>query len=254
MQMKPLPHPTGPLTQPIGPFQPPQLPPPPQPPPPQFPRSPPSPPQHPPSPHQPCPWPWPPSCAHGVPDATGDGGVAFATPAPSPKAVKPSAPAIIASAKIFISFIVQPLFTISRSATQLASIFVPSAGRRNVRYWCWSPEAKDLPAPGAAARHAITGGGGPTLPSTQGSRLGRAKIGSLPRNFWGSAVLRLAWLVWLLVLAGWSPPQPQRGSSWHPSTARTLSGLAGRVSGVVRCVCRLIFDDKLCGALSVVWS
>jgi hypothetical protein len=36
--------------------------------------------------------------------------LAFATPAPSPKAVKPSAPAIVASAKIFISFIVQPLY------------------------------------------------------------------------------------------------------------------------------------------------
>src|ERR1700724_1287222 len=109
MQRKPLPQPTGPLTQPIGPFQPPQRPPPPQPPPPQFPRSPPSPPQHPPSPHQPCPWPWPSSCAHGVPDATGDGGVAFATPAPNPTAVKPSTPTIIASAMIFIGFIVQPL-------------------------------------------------------------------------------------------------------------------------------------------------
>ena len=108
MQMKPLPHPTGPLMQPIGPFQPgtPQLPPPPQ-----FPRSPQFPPQHPPSSQSPCPWPWPPSCAHGVPDATGDGGLAFATPAPSPKAVKPSAPAIVASAKIFINFIVQqPLY------------------------------------------------------------------------------------------------------------------------------------------------
>jgi hypothetical protein len=104
--MKPLPHPTGPLTQPIGPFQPgpPQLPPPPQ-----SPRFPQFPPQHPLSPQSPCPWPWPSSCAHGVPDATGDGGLAFATPAPSPKAVKPSAPAMIASAKIFISFIVQPL-------------------------------------------------------------------------------------------------------------------------------------------------
>src|ERR1700737_1601616 len=100
MQRKPLPQPTGPLTQPIGPFQPPRLPPPPP-----LPRSPPSPPQHPPSPHQPCPWPWPPSCAHGVPDATGDGGVAFATPAPSPKAVKQSRQALTASTKIFINFI-----------------------------------------------------------------------------------------------------------------------------------------------------
>jgi hypothetical protein len=110
MQRKPLPHPTGPLTQPIGPFQPP---PPQLPPPPQFPRSPPQPPppEHPPqSPQSPRPWPWPPSSDHGVPDATGDGGLAFATPAPNPKAVKPTAPAIVASAKIFISFIVQPLY------------------------------------------------------------------------------------------------------------------------------------------------
>jgi hypothetical protein len=48
-------------------------------------------------------------CAHGVPDATGDGGLAFATPAPSPRAVKPSAPARLASAKISIGFIVQLL-------------------------------------------------------------------------------------------------------------------------------------------------
>src|SRR5712675_2816970 len=108
MQMKPVPHPTGPLMQPIGPFQPP---PPQLPPPPQFPWSPPQfPPPHPSSPQPQCPWPWPSSCAHGIPATTGDGGLAFATPAPSPKAVKPSAPAIIASAKIFISFIVQPLY------------------------------------------------------------------------------------------------------------------------------------------------
>src|ERR1700738_461742 len=108
MQMKPVPHPTGPLMQPIGaPFQPgaPQLPPPPQ-----FPWSPQFPPPHPSSPQPPCPRPWPPSCAHGVPDTTGDGGLAFAAPAPSPKAVKPSAPTTTALAKIFISFIVQPLY------------------------------------------------------------------------------------------------------------------------------------------------
>src|SRR5882757_8485025 len=115
MQMKPLPHPTGPLMQPIGPFQPP---PPQSPPPPQFPRLPQFPPQHPSSSQSPpCPWPWGP-CAHGVPDTTGDGGLAFATPAPSPNAVKPSAPAMAASAKILISFIVQPLFTTPRVATR----------------------------------------------------------------------------------------------------------------------------------------
>jgi hypothetical protein len=190
MQMKPLPHPTGPLTQPIGPFQPPQLPPPPQPPPPQFPWSPPPPPQHPPS-SQPCPWPWPSSCAHGVPDATGDGGLAFATPAPSPMAVKPSAPAMIASAKIFISFIVQPLY-------DFAYCNRPSLDFRPLRR---PPQravlvlvvgSKGLACPRVAARHAITEGRGPTLPSTQGSRLGRAKIGSLSRIFWGSAVLRIS--------------------------------------------------------------
>ena len=106
MQMKPEPQPTGPLMQPIGPFQPgaPQLPPPPQ-----FPLPPQSPPQHPSSPQPPCPWPWPSSCAQGVPATTGDGGLAAATPVPSPKAVRPSAPAMVASAKIVISFIVQPL-------------------------------------------------------------------------------------------------------------------------------------------------
>jgi hypothetical protein len=43
---------------------------------------------------------------------------------------------MVASAKIFISFIVQLPFAIPRIATRLAAIFVLSAGRRNVRHWC----------------------------------------------------------------------------------------------------------------------
>ena len=60
------------------------------------------PPQSPPcqSPSCPCPSPWGLSCGHGVPDVTGEGGAAFATPKPIPRAVRPSAPAMVAPAAI----------------------------------------------------------------------------------------------------------------------------------------------------------
>ena len=222
MQMKPLPHPTGPLTQPIGPFQPgpPQLSPPPQ-----SPRFPQFPPQHPLSPQSPCPWPWPSSCAHGVPDATGDGGLAFATPAPSPKAVKPSAPAIIASAKIFTSFIVQPLYD-SAYCNPASLDFRPLRGPPQRAALVLVAGSKGLACPNAAPRHPITRGGGPTLPSTQGSRLGtKQRLDHFTEIFGRVRFCRLAWLVWLLVLARWCAPLPARGSSWHPSTAQTAIGL-----------------------------
>ena len=41
--------------------------------------------------------------------------------------------------------------------------------------------------------------------------------------FGGVRFCRLAWLVWLLVLARWCAPLPARGSSWHPSTAQTAT-------------------------------
>src|SRR5271165_2546898 len=59
----------------------------------------------------PCPWPSPhqsspPSCDHGVRAVLGDSGSALATPAPSPRAVKPKALAIAAAAIIFFRFTV----------------------------------------------------------------------------------------------------------------------------------------------------
>ena len=41
---------------------------------------------------------------HGTPAMTGAGGLAFATPAPSPRALKPNAPLIAAPAMIFVRF------------------------------------------------------------------------------------------------------------------------------------------------------
>jgi hypothetical protein len=74
-------------------------------------------PQSPPSPSW---FPWGLSCGNGIPATPGDDGLAFATPVPSPNAVRPSAQTMAASAKILISFIVQtPLYDASRwNATQ----------------------------------------------------------------------------------------------------------------------------------------
>jgi hypothetical protein len=208
--------------QPIGPLQPgaPQLPPPPQ-----FPRSPQFPPPHPSSPQSQCPRPWPGPCAHSVPDATGEGGLAFATPASSPKAVKPSAAAIVASVKIFISFIVQTPFTIPRIATQLASIFVLSAGRRNVRHRCrWSKQSTCLPSSGGPSSH-YRGWRADPPERLKAADSGRAKMDHFPNFLGGVRFCGLAWLVWLLVFAIWCAPLPARGSSCHPSIAQTATSL-----------------------------
>src|SRR3982074_932800 len=181
MQMKPVPHPTGPLMQPIGPFQPP---PPQLPPPPQFPWSPQFPPQSPPSP--PSPWsPWPLSCCHGVPATTGDGGLAFATPAPSPKAVKPSAPAMIASAKIFTSFIVQPLYD-SAYCNPASLDFRPLRGPPQRAALVLVVGSKGLACSHAAppSSHYAGWRADPPEHPRQPTRY-EAKIGSLHRNFWG---------------------------------------------------------------------
>jgi hypothetical protein len=55
------------------------------------------------------PWPWSSSCCHGIPAVSGNGGWAFATPAHSPSAMRPSAVAIVASAAIVFRFTAHPV-------------------------------------------------------------------------------------------------------------------------------------------------
>ena len=186
--MKPVPHPTGPLMQPIGaPFQPgtPQLPPPPQ-----FPWSPQSPPPHPSSPQPQCPRPWPPSWAHSDPDATGDSGLAFATPAPRPKTVKPSAPAMVASAKIFISFICNP-FHDSWFCTPTSLNFRPLRRPPQRAASVLAGGSKGLSYPLAAPRHPVTGGGGPTFPRAQRQPTRQSNDRITFRNFSGECASAL---------------------------------------------------------------
>jgi len=98
--------------------------------------------------------------------------------------------------------------------------------------------SKGLACPHAAPRHPITRGGGPTLPSTQGSRLGmKQRLDHFTEIFGRVRFCRLAWLVWLLVLARWCAPPPARGcpgtpalpkrpSAWSRRDARRASSLA----------------------------
>src|SRR5882757_3260228 len=164
MQMKPVPHPTGPLMQPKGPppFQDPGTP--------QFPPRPQSPPcpQSPPSPSW---FPWGLSCGNGIPATPGDGGLAFATPAPSPNAVNPSAPTMAASAKILVSFIVQPLFTTPHVATR-PSLVQPLARQPHAVH-----PARHPPFSSVALAHARCGNVVGT-PSDQSLRLAQAWFSS----------------------------------------------------------------------------